>query len=317
MSTKYFTIIASTAYICDYLETVKLEVKYMWNGLWNLARVLFFISRYIALLQIPLFIHFIYERYMDPMGCYVLQASILTSSFVGEACPLALLILCLYALFGAKRKYAPLFAFGYFLLVAFRFTTLAVVLPNMIANAWPYAPFRCSLSTRVIGVKFIQANRILKIVGQAILLALTCYIGYKRSKVTKSPLLMTMWRGGVQYFAGICFMTILDLIAHYLRPKWGYLSIVNYLLRISLPILANRLLLQMYKRARMYDVGQTTPTISGLRFADRFPEISDDDSLVSSDFSDSDGFGGTGRLGDGEELEMARRGEKVEGDGRL
>jgi hypothetical protein len=62
---------------------------------------------------------------------------------------------------------------------------------------------------------------------------------------------------------------------------------------------------------------EVSPFDAGLRFADRFPEISNDSSLVSSDFSGTDGFGGTGRDVSGDELEMPRRDKKVERDVRL
>ncbi|TFK21078.1 hypothetical protein FA15DRAFT_624476 [Coprinopsis marcescibilis] len=273
----YFTVLSSTLYICDYFETLRLEFKYMWTGKWNAARILFFISRYIVILQIPLFVHFPYEPLLLPSGCYVLQASLFVSSFIGEACPLALLVLCLYALFGAKRKHAPLFVTGYFLLVSFRFITVVVVLLNMKANDYKYRPSRCSLSTKELGADFIHANRILKIVGQAILLGLTCWIGYKRSLVVKTPLVSVLWRGGAQYFGGICLMNALDLAAHYLRPIIGYFSIVNYLLRVALPILANRLLLQMYDQSSRNDLEKSEgKSITGLRFASRFAEMPPD-----------------------------------------
>lgn len=39
--------------LLDCLLTLDVEIQYAWNGPWNLGRILFFLTRYPAILEIP------------------------------------------------------------------------------------------------------------------------------------------------------------------------------------------------------------------------------------------------------------------------
>ena len=59
---------------------------------------------------------------------------------------------------------------------------------------------------------------------------------------------------------------------------------MHSLLRVALPILANRLLLQMYDQSSKNDLVKSDgKSITGLRFASRFAEVPPDDSSEGSD----------------------------------
>ncbi|KAH6899222.1 hypothetical protein BKA70DRAFT_742410 [Coprinopsis sp. MPI-PUGE-AT-0042] len=268
---KYYGVAVCVMYMCDYVETFAEEVEYMWKGKrWNLSRLFFFLSRYIAMAQIPI----LFSLYTPTLGgstCKAVHITVLMATYVGEAFPVAIMLLCLFALYDSRTKYAPLFFGTFALLMLALLGTMIVFILNLSVPTSRSQSGVCYTLNTPFGERFMLINRVLKLGAQFVMFLLAAWRAWKRFREYRTPLMKVIYTGGVYYYSGVAVMAAVDIAARYYSTgDPARLKIITYLGRFGTPILANRLILGMY---RQIHVGHTqgnlnvATSMSGLKFS--------------------------------------------------
>ncbi|KAG2021290.1 hypothetical protein CC2G_006540 [Coprinopsis cinerea AmutBmut pab1-1] len=232
----------------------------------------------------------IYIIYHTPHTDGVNYAGVMT--WVGEAFPIVILLLCLYALYGSKRRHAPAFWGSYFVYMGVQLATLVVYIVHTRLPPLAVRGTNCYTTNTSFGDRFMMANRILRLslhVGtcsfkqvssrwqrdlnssnhflHTVMFLLAAWKGARRYRRLKSPLIKTVLGGEMAYYGGVFAMAALDVVARYYSPNDpARLKILTYISRFGAPVLANRLLVNMYKTAHHGGAG-SAHSLSGLRFA--------------------------------------------------
>ncbi|KAG2021289.1 hypothetical protein CC2G_006540 [Coprinopsis cinerea AmutBmut pab1-1] len=265
--TKYYGVAVCAFYMADYFETFADEVEHMWKGSrWNLARFFFFFSRYTPIAQIPLLLC-LFTPALQAKACYGMHVAVLVMTWVGEAFPIVILLLCLYALYGSKRRHAPAFWGSYFVYMGVQLATLVVYIVHTRLPPLAVRGTNCYTTNTSFGDRFMMANRILRLSLHVVMFLLAAWKGARRYRRLKSPLIKTVLGGEMAYYGGVFAMAALDVVARYYSPNDpARLKILTYISRFGAPVLANRLLVNMYKTAHHGGAG-SAHSLSGLRFA--------------------------------------------------
>jgi len=267
--TMYYGAAVCVMYMCDYVETFVEEVEYMWKGKkWNLSRIFFFLSRYITMAQIPILFS-LYNPNLIGSTCKAVHITVLVATYVAEAFPVAIMLLCLFALYDSRWKYAPFFFGSFGLLMCALLGTLIVFIIHLIV---PPAHFGvCFTMNTPLGERFMLINRVMKLAAQFVMFLLAALRAWKRFREFRTPLMKVIYKGGVYYYSGVAVMAAVDIAARYYSTgDPARLKIVTYLGRFGTPILANRLILGMY---RQIEVGHTqanlnvATSLSGIKFS--------------------------------------------------
>ncbi|KAH6907016.1 hypothetical protein BKA70DRAFT_1286019 [Coprinopsis sp. MPI-PUGE-AT-0042] len=240
-------------FMCDYVETFAEEVEYMWKGnRWNLARIPILFA--------------LYSPGLVGTACRAVHTTVLVSTYVGEIFPMAIMMLCLFALYDSKTKYAPLFFGSFGLLMLALLGTMIVYILDL--NV-PLPHFGgCWLIITPFGERFILINRVLRLSAQFVMFFLAGWRAWKRFHEFNTPLMKAIYTGGLHYYCGVAVMAATDIAArYYARGDPARLKIISYLGRFGTPILANRLILGMYRHLHKGNArGNLSATLSGIRF---------------------------------------------------
>ncbi|KAG2021291.1 hypothetical protein CC2G_006540 [Coprinopsis cinerea AmutBmut pab1-1] len=226
--TKYYGVAVCAFYMADYFETFADEVEHMWKGSrWNLARFFFFFSRYTPIAQIPLLLC-LFTPALQAKACYGMHVAVLVMTWVGEAFPIVILLLCLYALYGSKRRHAPAFWGSYFVYMGVQLATLVVYIVHTRLPPLAVRGTNCYTTNTSFGDRFMMANRILRLslhVGtcsfkqvssrwqrdlnssnhflHTVMFLLAAWKGARRYRRLKSPLIKTVLGGEMAYYGGV------------------------------------------------------------------------------------------------------------------
>ncbi|TEB36330.1 hypothetical protein FA13DRAFT_1246841 [Coprinellus micaceus] len=201
--TKYVDVAALALLVVDYLGTLEAEVAYMWPAELSAAKVLFFLSRYLALFDVPLAIYYHTSLGLPVRTCQILFSVETTSLLIGVAFAEAILFLRVYALSGRSKKMMVWLVFQFFGVHVAEFVVYILFLRNLqfgpsplptVIGCTPLPPKSQALNIQLSALfGLILANEL------AILL-MTFTIGLMKYRNLRSPLMRIFYRDGFFYF---------------------------------------------------------------------------------------------------------------------
>ncbi|KAF6744209.1 hypothetical protein DFP72DRAFT_929880 [Ephemerocybe angulata] len=258
-----------------YVTTFGGEVSAIWALKWKTGKVLFLIARYGPTLYIPLTIISGFRNYltMGPEVCKRLQIADDVSLRVCTMVSELILILCLHALLGSKRRYLAL------MLVLFAAFTVAITVPQIryieeaahaieLSQADREFGYPCTwegvISPEVLSTA--KAAGYVSFTKTACLFLLTLAVFYVRYRKQTGSLLEVVRRD-----SGLCILLLtairlFNAITDAFNVVLGLYNIPDMILqclqKVVIPILACRLLLNMQE----HDDPGVRSTVSTLMF---------------------------------------------------
>ncbi|KAF6765777.1 hypothetical protein DFP72DRAFT_868437 [Ephemerocybe angulata] len=275
-----------------YMTTFGGEVSAIWALKWKTGKVLFLIARYGPILYIPLTIISGFRNYltMGPEVCKRLQIADDVSLRVCTMVSELILILCLHALLGSKRRYLAL------MLVLFAAFTVAITVPQIRYIAEAAQAIELSQADRGFGypctwegvispeaLSTAKAAGYVSFTKSTCLFLLTLAVFYVRYRKQTGSLLEVVRRD-----SGLCILLLtairlFNAITDSFNVVLGLYNIPDILQKVVIPILACRLLLNMQEHddpvvrsmvsTLMFQAESGTTTSVGLDYDDEFTQV--------------------------------------------
>ncbi|KAF6758685.1 hypothetical protein DFP72DRAFT_845039 [Ephemerocybe angulata] len=217
-----YSVFASIAFaIVEAFDCLPHEISFIWTAKWNLGKILYLISRYLALLEVlgPAWIYGVWPD-LSVGACQRIFASGSALTVVGVTVAEAILFLRVYALGGTNRK------LGAFLLALYlgihgavyaclyKFLNSIIYTPSPFPDLVPCHPVKGN--SHMLSVVFI-----LLLVSELVILVITFWIFFTKYKSSNSPLLTTFSRDGLSYFVLLSVVSTGNIICNLVAPVRG------------------------------------------------------------------------------------------------
>ncbi|KAJ7093893.1 hypothetical protein B0H15DRAFT_831136 [Mycena belliarum] len=254
---KYVHVVNVTILLFDYSLTLSREVSLMWSSQWSLSKILFFLSRYSPIFDVPILLYYSTVSDLSNERCSQLQAasSYIGGTVFGVAVAEAILVLRTYALSGRCR--GVLFSFAALWASALLTST---VLLQLFLQSTTYGPPPspdipgCSLATG--NVVYVGLCFILVLLNDTVIMFYTLWIGLWSFRNSRNPLILALYRDGIMYYLFLCIVSAIN-VAMLLRSPTPVAQTFNTFLRVLHAVLSTRILL--HARDTVEDIESVTP----------------------------------------------------------
>jgi len=243
-ATEYTIVACGALLIYEHFLTFDREIFFVWQSRWSLGKLLFFLNRYSAYIDTCLAIY-ILTSVKDPKTCPALAKAtawlFVTGMFVSEI----ILAMRTYAIWSGRRS----------MLIFLVIFTLAVF-----ASA-------CLLTQRFLNsLNFIEVPPFLKplgitcapmsthgqtylefmvfMVNQAVIAVLTLYRGVHQYRITRHPMVKTMYEDGLLYYIYVLLLSIANVVVAVAAPP-QYVVLLELPLRVASSVCCTRVLLNI------------------------------------------------------------------------
>ncbi|KAF8131255.1 hypothetical protein K438DRAFT_1885860 [Mycena galopus ATCC 62051] len=262
LTLNYTQVSSAAILVFDYALTLNLEVSLIWGSKWSLPKVLFLVSRYSPVFDMPL-------------ACSRLNAAISWGTAFGISGAQAILLVRTYALSGCRRSVGIVFTSIW--AVGLSATIVLVVFYDR-RTVYTPSPFqgisgcyRAASSTTVLVIIFIMA-----FVNETMIMAYTLYLGIIKYRDVRTPLVVTLYRDGITYYVCLCvvsFWNVFMILNGRVFPKEALAQVLNTFLRVMHSVLSTRVLLHIrdVERKRFAEDNDPLPTL-GLELGTVEPE---------------------------------------------
>ncbi|RXW12512.1 hypothetical protein EST38_g13341 [Candolleomyces aberdarensis] len=198
---------ATTIWLADYVQTLPMEVKFMWSAQPGIVKVLFFLNRYLCF---DIIASYLLGTVASPKVCH--GSFIVSSSFgvIGIALSEAIMFVRLYALSGRKKIVGYLLGAQYTLVHMASLAILGVSI-SRVKYLFPCVPFETDNKPITIFFGMIVVN-------EFIVLGFTFYILLKKHWETRSPMMTLFYRDGVFYFIALAITSSANIAIISLAP---------------------------------------------------------------------------------------------------
>ncbi|KAF7340252.1 hypothetical protein MVEN_01943900 [Mycena venus] len=244
---RYMHVASTVILLFDYALTFGLEVSLIWRSKWSLTKVLFILSRYSTVFDVPLVLYYSITPYIPTKRCSQLHEGITWVIVFGISVAEAILIMRTYALSGCKRGVLIIFVSlwvvrwcicidstgglvfcpecNLYVLPAektfswrshspqtnlHRFPEFqAVILPQRTEWMWRYHSywFLSTILARIILLATTGSERFFSVI-----MAYTLWLGIKKYGHLRSPLVVTLYRDGITYYVFLFVVSLLNVL---------------------------------------------------------------------------------------------------------
>ncbi|GLB45725.1 hypothetical protein LshimejAT787_2600580 [Lyophyllum shimeji] len=259
---KYVNVASCAILFYDYFLTLEMEVEYIWKATWGMGKVLFLLARYPTFVDVPVMLYYALTPNLPFEKCANLYsaASWLTAFGIGMA--EAVLVLRTFALWGNNRKIL-VFLLGLYTAIYIPVVVILVIFLRSLRWGAPPLPTVVGCYPTQ-GSVILFADFALLMVNETIVMVLTIWIGVKRFRHSRNPLVITLYRDGVFYFVYLFLISAGNIIVLLAGPP-EYVDLLNTFQRVMHSVLSTRILLHVRATARDGYVRDMTP-LSNLRF---------------------------------------------------
>ncbi|KAG2001908.1 hypothetical protein CC2G_004891 [Coprinopsis cinerea AmutBmut pab1-1] len=232
-----------TFFLCDYLQTLDEEVTRIWFSRLSAGKVLFFISRYTTMIDVPTtLVGFFSRGILSAAPCRHLGRFNKFSTFLGVTASEAILVISLSALLGSRKRYtrilAAIFSLALIACIAFLGYSFAVV-----KYAAPVDQEAEGCLHSIPPLDGVLICYYILLAGEFLITAIGFSVGLRENLRSKNSLILTLYRDGTVYYFILLALSSVSIAAVHLKPDlWGALAPWQ---RVLHPVLANRLLLNM------------------------------------------------------------------------
>ncbi|KAJ7454719.1 hypothetical protein FB451DRAFT_1279095 [Mycena latifolia] len=266
---KYVHVGSLVILLYDYLLTMDLEAALIWPSKRSLTKTLFLLSRYSPFVDVPLMVYYAATPDISINRCLHVHITIVYFNLFGIAVAEIIFVLRTYAISGQSRTVLIVFITICTASLAGSFVLLTLYIQT--------AKFGPPLLATLPGCYL--ANGTLIYVGISFIIALsldicifvyTLWIGIKKYRHSRNPLIVTLYRDGITYFAFLCIISATNFAILLNRPL-DMPELLNNLLRVMHSLLSCRVILHVreveQKRAERSRAGLSMDrSISSARF---------------------------------------------------
>ncbi|KAJ6511481.1 hypothetical protein C8R47DRAFT_735959 [Mycena vitilis] len=203
-------VVNATILLFDYIVTLDAEISFMWSSKWSLAKVLFFLTRYSPVFDVPVEMYYSLVSNLEFEYCSQLHAAASWGTLFGMAVSEAILILRTYALSG-RRRCVLLF----FTTVWAAGVVASIILLEFFLRSATYGPppspvipgcFLNGGTAIFAGIPFA-----LVLLNDTVIMAYTLWLGIKNYRHTRNPVILALYRDGFTYYMLLCIVSALNV----------------------------------------------------------------------------------------------------------
>ncbi|KAJ3519055.1 hypothetical protein NMY22_g13370 [Coprinellus aureogranulatus] len=212
----YTTVAFFVVLILEHLQTLDLEVRYVWPTKLNLVKVLFFGARYLGFVNIPLLLRVEFGKPMSPEKCKAMYSAVLLLMGVSTTCSDAIAYIRVYALANRSRA-MTIFLPTYFVIVYLAFYIIFIIdIKNKNFSQSHFPLYPCVL---------VSGDRLQMFIPFVILLVSmmsVCFLGFafamRNFYHSKSPLMRIFYIDGTLTFVLMAGVTVAKVVVHLAGP---------------------------------------------------------------------------------------------------
>ncbi|TFK26998.1 hypothetical protein FA15DRAFT_247507 [Coprinopsis marcescibilis] len=219
-------IVLGTILLVDYIQTLSVEINYIWRSKWSLVKALFLMTRYSAFISPIFFSLFItvQDPPLTPQTCHVFFSLSCLMTVVSIFFAEAIFFIRVYAIAGRQR-----IALIYLILqfVVIHGTQVAIVVALLRTTEFTIPPeysiytgcFASSTSLREKSTDNLLISMIfvLYVISGVILLIITSWISLRRFRGGSRGSFQSMvFRDGLLYFVSLATIAVINIVAVYI-----------------------------------------------------------------------------------------------------
>ncbi|KAF8134204.1 hypothetical protein K438DRAFT_1883440 [Mycena galopus ATCC 62051] len=256
LALNYAQVSSVAILVFDYALTFNLEVSLIWGSKWSLPKVLFLLSRYSPVIDVPL-------------ACSRLNAANVYFRKGGTAFGIsgaqAILIVRTYALSGCRRSVGIVFTSIWAVGLSATIVLVAFYVRSTVHTPSPFQGipgcYQAASSTTELVIIFIMV-----FVNETMIMAYTLYLGITKYRDVRTPLVVTLYRDGITYYMCLCvvsFWNVFMLLDGRVFPKEALAQVLNTFLRVMHSVLSTLVLLHIrdVERKRFAEDNGLLPTM--------------------------------------------------------
>lgn len=259
---KYVNVASLTILVTDYLQTLELEIELIWRAKWGLVKILFLFARYSTFFDVPLVLYYSLAPRPSNQKCLVIYSIASWSTCFGIEVSEAILVVRTYALSGNSRNILIYLLIQFVVISTAVLVILVIFLRSLRYGTPPLPTVMGCYPTE--GSKILFADFVLLMLNETAIMILTLWIGIKRYRHSRNPLIVTLYRDGIFYFIYLFLISAANIVVLVVGPP-ELIDLVDTFQRVMHSILSTRILLHVRNTGRDREV----VAISNLRFGSR------------------------------------------------
>ncbi|KAF8134186.1 hypothetical protein K438DRAFT_1883386, partial [Mycena galopus ATCC 62051] len=259
--------------VFDYALTFNLEVSLIWGSKWSLPKVLFFLSRYSPVFDVPLVLYTNRTTYIQISATITPAVSVQNVYFrkggtaFGISGAQAILVVRTYGLSGCRRSVGVVFTSIWAMGLSAMIVLVVFYVRSTVHTPSPFQGisgcYQAASSTTDLVIIFIMV-----FVNETMIMAYTLYLGITKYRDVRTPLVVTLYRDGITYYVCLCvvsFWNVFMLLNGRVLPKEALGQVLNTFLRVMHSVLSTRVLLHIrdVERKRFAEDNGLLPTPVG------------------------------------------------------
>ncbi|TFK50619.1 hypothetical protein OE88DRAFT_1661133 [Heliocybe sulcata] len=279
-----YTQVASMAVItAEWCFVIGEEVEYIWKAPWTYMKVLYLLSRYTPFLDTPFNLLNYLLPHISPETCLVNYKIAATSTFIGMTISEYILIVRTHALYGMSKKMGWILGTGVMTCTIVGAITLALFETSLVFGPLPSPEIPGCLLQDGNNLAFI--NFIILLAWELLIVVLTAYKAIRDLRVSRNPVLQTLYRDGIIFFFFLLMISTANIITFVVAPL-ELLDLVDTLTRCLHSILCCRVLLNLRAANERDTEAPISLPRTSIRFVQFFkPRRHPDDSTYTSEGS--------------------------------
>jgi len=253
LKTVRYVIVSVLAYASiDYCGSFTSEIRYMWRGSWSTVKVLFFLSRYLVFVDVPMNVWF--NEAVDPspqMCSRVVSAMIVMTVLTTGLCEVVMFNRA-YALSQQKRAVAIYLASHWIVAQA-----ASLTLAGLFARSVTFITLPPSLPLRLNGclvdggqTLYAAVIIVIALFSQLVATGLSFYFVTRNFRKSSGYIIHEIYKDGILYFFVMSAILIACVVACFALPI-GWMLVATVAARVFYALLATRMILNMREAAHI------------------------------------------------------------------
>ncbi|KAJ6588567.1 hypothetical protein B0H19DRAFT_1100124 [Mycena capillaripes] len=236
-------VVNITILLFDYCLTLNAEISLMWSSKWSLSKVLFFLTRYSPVFDVPVEIYYSTVSNLSFEYCSQLHAASSWGTLFGMGVAEAILILRTYALSGRQRSVLIFFTTAWAAGVSSSIILLAFFLQSATYGSPPSPVIPGCFLTGGTAI-FAGIPFVIVLLNDTVIMMYTLWIGLKNYRNSRNPLIFILYRDGIMYYMFLCIISAVNF-ATLVQAPMPMAQLFNTFLRVVHSILSTRILLHV------------------------------------------------------------------------
>ncbi|KAH6902690.1 hypothetical protein BKA70DRAFT_622014 [Coprinopsis sp. MPI-PUGE-AT-0042] len=261
---KYVNVSMLVYVAVDYIQTFPEEVAHMWGSHWSLVKILFYVTRYLPFVDLPLTIVFNEVRGLSPGACHGIFGTSNVLCVSATCIAEGLMFMRAHAL-SKQSTVVRRYLMVHYAIVQSTCIALALYYVQSLSFTPPF-PVTSQLPCIPYAYKqnHLSAIFALVFINQLTITTLSFYFVLTNFSESRGPLIQLLCRDGVYYFLLMSSITIANFVMS-LKAPVEYKYILAMPQRILHATVATRMVLRMRSSARSaHDF--SSPPMSTMRF---------------------------------------------------